>query len=439
MTGAYERPVSVCSVPVSYRLGPQRSLAKQNEDREFILNAVGLHSDALQYASAELRADRGFVLHAVGLRGCALAHASHELRGDRQVILAAVDQDSTALRYALGAVAKELWADRDVVIQTVRHDGFALWYAAEELRSDTSVVLEAVKQHGCALKLATPKLRADKTIALAAVKQDSDALPLVGAELLGDMDIILAAVKQDRTGVSARASPPLTRGPAARLRRRCRATERRVVPTAQGVPERKSRSGGQRRLAVRGSRAARRQGRSDPEREYFAAAIHVSCTRAFHVQAHDMMNCGSVLTVVCFLACKLHVSRYRRRWATMAFDVCSRARVDVEASCASMHAERCATHCSRGPGADGRSSGLPRPPLRLRGPSGRPGVHPGGGAAGGPRSRDAAFWDVPPSASFATSGCIAAQRGRPWRGSDHTSRHVVALEQNAGWRQKHIE
>ena len=46
------------------------------------MEAVKQDSDALQFASAELKCDRGFVLEAVNQHGHAFRHASAELRRD---------------------------------------------------------------------------------------------------------------------------------------------------------------------------------------------------------------------------------------------------------------------------------------------------------------------------------------------------------------------
>ena len=55
-----------------------------------VLEAIAWNWNALQHASAELRADREVVLRAVSQDGVALRYASTELHAHREFVLAAV-------------------------------------------------------------------------------------------------------------------------------------------------------------------------------------------------------------------------------------------------------------------------------------------------------------------------------------------------------------
>ena len=69
------------------------------EHRRLMLAAVAHNGDALQHASAELRADRDIILAAVTNNAYALRYASPELRADRDVVMAAVESKGYALGF----------------------------------------------------------------------------------------------------------------------------------------------------------------------------------------------------------------------------------------------------------------------------------------------------------------------------------------------------
>jgi|EP01047_Picozoa_sp_COSAG01_P018227 hypothetical protein len=112
----------------------------QNES--FMLSSIrgAQRSEALQYASADLRADPDLVYSAVTYSGMALAYAvpaksgTPGPRGDKRVVTAAVHQNGMALQYA-GTTPEgiNLRSDPDVVYTAVTNNGMALAYAISQV------------------------------------------------------------------------------------------------------------------------------------------------------------------------------------------------------------------------------------------------------------------------------------------------------------------
>jgi hypothetical protein len=159
-------------------------------NRDFMLKAVAIKPDILEYASEELLSDREIVLAAVKKNGSALQYACEDLRRDKKVVMEAVRQNGHALQYA----SKELRGDKEVVMEAVKFNGYALKYANEELKRDSKIVLAAVKKNGSALEYASKELRGDRRVVLEAVKQNGRVLQNASEELKRDPEIVLAAV-----------------------------------------------------------------------------------------------------------------------------------------------------------------------------------------------------------------------------------------------------
>ena len=69
------------------------------KDKEFVLEAVRIDGNALQYASDKLKNDREVVLEAVKEKVFALQFASDELKNDKEFVLEALKSNPYALEY----------------------------------------------------------------------------------------------------------------------------------------------------------------------------------------------------------------------------------------------------------------------------------------------------------------------------------------------------
>lgn len=75
----------------------------------------------------------------------ALQFASAALRADKEIVMKAVTKDGLALQFA----GEDLQLDREVVTAAVQSNKLALQYAHEELRRDADIRLAAgYKAHG---------------------------------------------------------------------------------------------------------------------------------------------------------------------------------------------------------------------------------------------------------------------------------------------------
>ena len=80
-------------------------------DREVVAAALRVsRGEALQYATASMRADPNLVESVLKYNGVALRHAAPELRADRALVRAAVEQSWAALKAAAPALRSALEA-----------------------------------------------------------------------------------------------------------------------------------------------------------------------------------------------------------------------------------------------------------------------------------------------------------------------------------------
>ena len=166
-------------------------------DRAFVLNAVSEDWAALRWASDELKGDREILLIAVSQRKgwAALEWASERLKGDREIILNAMRLSETRIdcfkawrRWA----SSDLKGDREFLLKAVTLDSDALEWALDEddFCGDREIILNAVTKSWFNLALASDDLKRDREIILHAVSQDWRALDMASDELLEDQQII---------------------------------------------------------------------------------------------------------------------------------------------------------------------------------------------------------------------------------------------------------
>lgn len=177
-------------------------------DREIVLTAVAKgEGNALSFVPDLLWADSLFVMNVVQVDGKLLKRAAPALAGDRAVVKAAILHDWQALEFA----SAELKADRETLLEALRHGGWdAMRYAQadarERAKADLDMMLLAV-QHDwravahCEVLLgpgsSSETARAVRAVALAAVQQDWRALAILGPWARSDHQVLLACAAQD--------------------------------------------------------------------------------------------------------------------------------------------------------------------------------------------------------------------------------------------------
>ena len=124
-------------------------------DKIELLNAISSNSDALGFASIEMRSDREIVKVAVSYNGDALGFAFGNLRMDREIVKIAVSSNCNALAFASG----DLRADREIVKIAISSNGNTLAFASADLRADREIVLIALSTNSDALIYASSILK----------------------------------------------------------------------------------------------------------------------------------------------------------------------------------------------------------------------------------------------------------------------------------------
>ncbi len=184
----------------------------------FSISKMTICIENFKSLSGTLKNDREFILELVGLRGFLLQHVSQRLRGDKAILLAAVEKDPSAFQYADNCLKKDKTTilaaleknelvflhldkafldDDEIVLAVVRKCGGLLGHASERLRDDIRTVLAAIQQNGGAFWSASKRLQDSELIALAAVLQDGTVIKFANERLQKNRLLALVAVLQD--------------------------------------------------------------------------------------------------------------------------------------------------------------------------------------------------------------------------------------------------
>ena len=167
---------------------------------EFKYDKVLAHSiiknrgDAL--LDTDLKNDRDFVLEAVKLNGQALEFAPDEFRNDPEIVKTAMVNNRFEPSLPFLYASNRLRMDKEFVIEAVNIDGLALEFTSEELKDDLDVVMAAVANTGAALQFASEDLHDDRNVVLAAVRNDGFALDFASEDLQDDMYVVEVATRQ---------------------------------------------------------------------------------------------------------------------------------------------------------------------------------------------------------------------------------------------------
>ena len=182
-----------------FRDGPARWFWRGIKGTDILKMACSAHfpPSVLQFASKKLWSNKQFVEAAVLSYSEALQFASNELRVSLQT-------------FAKGVALEEMRR----VLKDVRRNPSALQFASAKLKGDKDVVMEALRGHAhfvntrfrdtlflgetlrpSPLQFVSTKLKDDKAVVLAAVRGDSSALQFASTKLKGDKDVVMAALR----------------------------------------------------------------------------------------------------------------------------------------------------------------------------------------------------------------------------------------------------
>ena len=186
------------------------------EEMRRVLKDVRRNPSALQFASTKLRGHKKNVMEALGGH----AHFVHtrvlDMPGPVTLVIGPAPPflGETLRPSPLQFVSTKLKDDKAVVLAAVRGDSSALQFASAKLKGDKDVVMEALRGHAhfvntrlrdtlllegplrpSPLQFVSTKLKDDKAVVLAAVRGDSSALQFASTKLKGDKDVVMAALR----------------------------------------------------------------------------------------------------------------------------------------------------------------------------------------------------------------------------------------------------
>jgi hypothetical protein len=202
------------------------------DNRDFILQAIGMNAECFSFASKRLHGDSNFLVEAVEVNWEILFFCKTKISGDyetnfliaqktygdalqfvapkwlnnKKFILALIkawEEDEELNFYWrpniwLNELSERLLSDRDVVLAAVSLNGANLQYVAEKFWSDKEVVLAAVKSgDGYSIIYASKTLQKNREIILAAVSScpgQFKSILTLSPELNSDREVVLAAV-----------------------------------------------------------------------------------------------------------------------------------------------------------------------------------------------------------------------------------------------------
>ncbi len=192
--------------PRVFKIAPE----DQKNDPKLVREAIKIHYDSFNYASAALKANLELALDFVqqayqqtGKADVALNAVKHlpsvlenlpeKLKSDRTFMLAAIRTNKDALQQA----SDDLRKDQTFLLDAIQQNSNVLQDLPDDLKKDRNFILKAVEKNGKALQHAPTNLKGDREIALKAIKQSDFALPHVDASLFNDREFILEAVRHN--------------------------------------------------------------------------------------------------------------------------------------------------------------------------------------------------------------------------------------------------
>eukprot|EP00977_Amphora_coffeiformis_P027845 scaffold34650_cov219-Amphora_coffeaeformis.AAC.4 len=160
------------------------------DDQTFVLKAVQINGEVLQYVSDRLQNDRSFVIRAVLDNGNVLRYVLDRFRSDPDVVRAAVLSPGS-----LSLASRALREDADFMLEMARLDRRNIQYASAELQANPEFMLKMVRFDGGNFEYASAELRADRSFVLASLQQNGTAFRWISDESKADLGIILEAIQ----------------------------------------------------------------------------------------------------------------------------------------------------------------------------------------------------------------------------------------------------
>jgi len=167
------------------------------KDKPFVMAAMQISTNVLEYIDTSLKNDIDVVLAAVKSDGKQLKYASQPLKNNTKVVLAAIKQSPKAFMHASDLLKK----DKKIVLAAISNDALMLRQVDKSFRKDKEVVLVALQsakfgEAGSIYKDIDVSLKKDTDLALATIKRGSGMLGMIFDKSISkDKEFALAALK----------------------------------------------------------------------------------------------------------------------------------------------------------------------------------------------------------------------------------------------------
>lgn len=162
------------------------------KDKDVFFAAVEQKSEFFNYFSPKLKKDKAFLLEAVKVNGNILEFVSNELK-DEELFLAALEEDAYSFKY----VPAELKNNKAFILSAVSVNGAVFLQIPENLKNDKEFLLEILKHNRYAFEFFPSKFKDDKHVVSAAALRDPDNLQFASERIRGQINFMLPLIKKN--------------------------------------------------------------------------------------------------------------------------------------------------------------------------------------------------------------------------------------------------
>ena len=171
------------------------------DDEEFVRLALVQSPKPFKFASQRLKENMKLVLEVVNRDGLQLEHVAPHLQLVREVVACAAKENSDALQFA----SQDIRSDRSFMMKFISQRASCMQYAHSSLLDDASFVLECqqtltstctIRRTCVALACASQRLRSDKATVMKIVGLNGLCLAAADETLCDDEDVVRTAIAQ---------------------------------------------------------------------------------------------------------------------------------------------------------------------------------------------------------------------------------------------------
>jgi hypothetical protein len=172
-------------------------------EKAFMLKAIRISADALQYADDRLRGERSFMLDAVSAQPTSLRHASKDMRGDSGVVMNAllqyskddtapddIDSQDLVPSPIMDFVDASLLTNSEFMLEAIRVRSTSALYAHETLLDDPMFLIAALRANPRSIASITRHIIIHSGIMYDVISKTPQILEYAGVGLKYDSDFM---------------------------------------------------------------------------------------------------------------------------------------------------------------------------------------------------------------------------------------------------------